>query len=115
MKKRSRLNSLSFFVREIYNLLYRNKFDIYYRSIKREYAQTVDDFFTMFGYQTNRVKVPNVSSRPCFNYVQTIDINIIGAIPNDDMLKLKNIYNSGVTLWKPTATVGDYSGNNAPT
>lgn len=92
----------------------KNKFDIYYRTIKREYAVTVDDFFTMYGYQTNRVKVPNVASRPYFNFVQTIDVNIVGAIPNDDMKRLKDIYNSGVTLWKSTATVGDYSVDNSP-
>ena len=90
----------------------KNKFDIYYRSIKFNYARTVDDFFTMYGYQTNRVKVPNVNSRPCFNYVQTIDINIVGNIPSDDMIRLKQVYNSGVTLWKHTATVGDYSVDN---
>ena len=93
----------------------KNKFDIYYRSIKREYAEMVDDFFTMYGYQTNRLKVPNVSSRPFFNYVQTIDCNIVGGIPSDDMERLKNVYNNGVTLWKHTATVGDYSVDNSPT
>lgn len=92
----------------------KNKFDIYYRTIKKDYAKTIDDYFTMFGYQTNLVKVPNVSARPKFNYIQTIDINIVGAIPNDDMKKLKQIYNSGVTLWKSTATVGDYSADNSP-
>lgn len=92
----------------------KNTFDIYFRSIKPEFAKTVDDFFTMYGYQTNRVKVPNVSSRPYFNYVQTIDVNIIGGIPSDDMERLKLIYNSGVTLWKHVATIGDYSVDNSP-
>lgn len=91
-----------------------NRFDFYMRTIKRNLAETIDDFFTMFGYQVNRLKVPNVSSRPYFNYVQTIDVNIVGDIPNEDMERLKKVYNDGVTLWKPHATIGDYSVDNSP-
>lgn len=91
-----------------------NKFDIYMRMIKREFAEQIDDYFTMFGYAVNRVKKPNLSSRPYFNYVQTQGINLIGSIPNDDMERLKKVYDDGVTLWKPTATVGDYSVDNSP-
>lgn len=91
-----------------------NDFKIMFRKIKPNFARTVDDFFTMYGYQTNRVKVPNVSARPYFNYVQTVDVCIAGGIPNDDMNRLKRMYNEGVTLWKHTATVGDYSVDNSP-
>lgn len=91
-----------------------NKFEYFIQTIKREHAMTIDDFFTMYGYQTNKVKVPNVSSRPYFNYVQTVDVNIVGGIPSDDMQTLKAIYNKGVTLWKSNATVGDYSVDNRP-
>ena len=107
-----------------------NKFDFYYKHIRPELAQTIDDYFTMFGYATNRVKIPNVDARPCFNYVETIDINITGTsvldgkimfgIPNDDMKKLKSIYNSGITLWKhgtdsngKNIVVGDYTLDNS--
>ena len=92
----------------------KNRYDFYWEYIKKEHAETIDNFFTMYGYQTNKLKVPNVSARPYFNYVQTIDINIVGAIPNEDMERLKNVYNSGVTLWKSNATVGDYSVDNSP-
>lgn len=93
-----------------------NRFEIFIRFIKEEYAEMVDSYFTMYGYQTNKVKIPNFSSRPCFNYVETTDINIVGktGIPSDDMVILKNMFNNGVTLWKPTATVGDYSVDNSP-
>lgn len=91
-----------------------NKFDFYCKRIKEDYARTIDDFFTMYGYQTNKVKVPNISSRPCFNYVQTSDVNILGAIPADDMQRLRNVYNNGVTIWKKDVTMGDYSLDNSP-
>lgn len=91
----------------------KNKFESHYEMIKERDAIIVDQFFTMYGYQTNRVKKPNVSSRPYFNYVQTIDVNIKGGIPADDMQELKSVYNNGVTLWKPSATVGNYSVDNS--
>lgn len=89
-----------------------NSFQFYDMSIKKEYAEKIDNFFEMFGYKVNQVKVPNVSDRPYWNYVKTIDINIDGAIPTEDMQKLKNMYNQGVTLWKNGNLVGDYSQNN---
>lgn len=92
----------------------RNKFDFYIRKIKPEHARTIDDYFTMYGYQTNCLKVPNVSSRPYFNYVQTNDCNISGGIPAEDMKRLKDVYNHGVTLWKPSATIGNYAVDNSP-
>ena len=92
-----------------------NKFGFYIQCIKRQYAETVDNFFTMYGYQTNKLKLPNLSSRPFFNYVETVDANIIGAIPADDLRAIKAMFNNGVTLWKPTSTVGNYSVDNSPT
>ena len=91
-----------------------NRFDFYYRKIKRDYAETVDNFFTMYGYQVNKMKVPNVAARPYFNYVQTVDINIVGGIPADDMATLKQIYNKGITLWKTKVDVGNYGVDNRP-
>lgn len=77
-----------------------------------EFAARLDDFFDMFGYKTNLVKVPNVSGRTYWNYVKTIDVNILGDIPADDMVKLKGIYNKGVTIWHIPANVGNYALNN---
>lgn len=91
-----------------------NKFHFYSRKIREDRARMIDEYFTMFGYQTNRVKVPNMSSRPAFNYVQTVNINISGGIPNDDMQRLKRIFNEGVTLWKSAVAVGNYGVQNRP-
>lgn len=91
-----------------------NRFTLYFKHITAEQAHIIDDFFTMYGYQCNMLKVPNVSSRPFFNYVRTVDCNIRGAIPGDDMAKLKSIYNSGVTLWKQHAEIGNYAVDNSP-
>ena len=90
----------------------KNTFHFYKMSIKQEYAKCIDDYFSMFGYQVNSVKTPNITGRRNWNYIKTIDINIIGDVIQDDMQKLKNIFNNGVTLWHNPSTYLDYSQNN---
>lgn len=92
----------------------KNNFFFYPMSIKKEYAVVIDEYFTMFGYKVNRVKVPNKNHRAKFWYTKTIDVNIDGAIPNNDLQEIKQCYNTGITFWKKDATMGDYSVNNDP-
>lgn len=89
-----------------------NTFTIYGMSIKKEYAQIIDGFFDMFGYKVNMVKVPLSDHRPEYWYTKTIDVSIDGDIPKEDMQKIKDCYNRGVTFWKNPANVGDYSVTN---
>ena len=83
-------------------------------SINAQTAKIIDDYFTMYGYATNRVKSTNISSRPHWNYIKTIDATITGSAPADDLRKIENIYNSGITFWKNGNEVGDYSLDNRP-
>ena len=88
--------------------------DFYFRymHISPQYARIIDDFFDVYGYATQRVKVPNISARPQWNYTKTKDCVIVGSLPADDMRKICGIFNSGVTFWKNGANVGNYSLNN---
>lgn len=79
-----------------------------------EYAQIIDEFFNVYGYATNRVKLPNISTRPVWNYVKTRDVSITGSVPVDDMAKIKSIYNNGVTFWHDGTKVGHYELDNTP-
>lgn len=88
-------------------------FFFYLMSIKPEYAKTIDDYFTMFGYKTNRVKIPNKNHRQRFWFTKTIDINIDGAIPNKDMQVIKNCYNNGITFWKNANDINNYTASNS--
>lgn len=90
----------------------KNTFHFYKMSIKQEYAKCIDDYFSMFGYLVNSVKTPNITGRRNWNYIKTIDINITGNIIQEDLQKIKNIFNNGVTLWHNPATYLDYSQNN---
>jgi hypothetical protein len=87
-------------------------FFFYPTTITKEYAQRIDKYFDMYGYKVNTVKKPNLSGRPYWNYVQTIDVNIKGEVPMNDLQKLKSIYNTGVTIWHSGDNIGNYSLNN---
>ena len=81
-------------------------------SIKEEYARIIDNYFSMFGYKVNRVKVPNITGRSNWNYVKTIDCNFDGDIPQTDLNIIKEMFNNGVTLWHNPSTMYDYSQSN---
>ena len=88
----------------------------YYKmSVKYEYAKRCDDFLSMFGYKVNSVKLPNITGRTNWNYVKTVGCNIIGDIPQNDLMKIKSMFNNGVTLWHNPSTFLDYSQSNTIT
>lgn len=89
-------------------------FHTYCRSIKPEFVERLDNFFDMFGYKTNLVKVPNINSRPHWNYVQTESCNIRGKMSQADINKIISIYDRGITFWKNGNEIGDYSLDNRP-
>ena len=89
-----------------------NLFYFYKMSIKKEYAKIIDNYFDMFGYKVNDVKVPNKAHRSRYWYTKTIDINIDGSIPQDDMQKIKNAYNNGITFWRNASEIQNYSLSN---
>lgn len=90
----------------------RNSFFFYQMSIKSEYARVIDNYFSMFGYKVNRVKVPNITGRTNWNYVKTIDCNFDGDIPQKDLQIIKSMFNNGVTLWHNPQTIYNYSNSN---
>lgn len=89
-------------------------FYLKFMSITNQYAMMIDDFFDKYGYAVDRVKVPNISARPHWNYVKTHDCTITGSVPADDMKKICNIFNNGITFWKNGSEVGNYSLDNSP-
>lgn len=88
-------------------------FTVYHMSIKEEYSRIIDNFFSMYGYKTNLVKLPNLNNRNNWNYVKTINCNIVGDIPQKDLQKIKDMYNNGITLWHNPSTFLDYSQTNS--
>lgn len=87
-------------------------FTIYSKRIRQTMMARIDEFFELYGYKTNELKVPNMDSRPHWNFVKTTWANISGNIPADDIVKLKEIFNNGITFWKNPSEVGNYTLNN---
>lgn len=89
--------------------------------IQGQFAKIIDDFFSMYGYKTNRLKVPNRNGRKAWNYVKTCGCNLTGSAPADVTASLVNIYDKGITFWRcidlstgnPFNRVGDYSLDNS--
>lgn len=91
----------------------RNDFHFYDMTIKAEHAKIIDEYFDMFGYKCHRVKVPAKNHRESYWYTKTIDANIVGGIPQDDLQTIKECYNRGITFWKNEEYYRNYSAPNA--
>lgn len=89
-------------------------FQFYYAHIRAEFARIIDDYFNAYGYATHRVKIPNRAIRPHWNYVKTVNVSLTGSVPADDMTKLRQIYDNGVTFWRNGDEVGNYALDNRP-
>ena len=83
--------------------------------ITGEYAQIIDNYFTRFGYATNKIKIPNLGGRPHWNYVKTVSCELIAteSLPGPDAAIIKNAFNRGITFWKQLSEVGDFTLDNS--
>lgn len=81
------------------------------KSIRKSFAEKIDMFFTKYGYRVNKVKVPNLNTRPSWNYLQCSNAYVKGNVPNEDLLEIKSILEHGITFWH-TTDVGNYQLNN---
>ena len=79
--------------------------------LRKEYLKKIDDYFSAFGYHIGEIVQPDLKSRPCWNYVKILHANIAGSIEHDDMVKLRQIFSNGVTIWHVN-DVGNYNLSN---
>lgn len=73
--------------------------------------EKIDTFFDMFGYAVNKVKMPNLQTRQCWNYVQLDTPCIVGSVPVQGMNRIKQAFADGIRLWH-VDEVGDYNKDN---
>ena len=88
-------------------------FTAYKMSIKKENAIIIDKFFDMFGYKVNILKTPSIHTRRYWNYLKTRNCNFTGNIPQEYMVKIKTIFNNGITFWHDPSKMFDYSQTNS--
>lgn len=82
-------------------------------SLRKEQAEGVDGFLSLYGYKRNMLEVPDFSTRYSWNYVQG-DLNLASApVPADAQKELRNIFSRGLRLWHGNY-LGDYTRSNTP-
>lgn len=76
------------------------QFTLQQATLKYEYAQKIDDYFTMYGYKMNKIMYVLLRRRLNFDYIKTIGANVKGStIPNNHLLELINLFDNGITIW----------------
>jgi hypothetical protein len=90
--------------------------DIHYiqKTITYDYAKSIDNFFTMYGYATKKLKKPNIKVRKNFTYTKVKTCVIKGSVPANDLKAISSIYKKGITFWLWPSKIGDYSVDNSP-
>lgn len=88
-------------------------YGFYKMSIKQETARVIDNYFQMYGYKVNRVKVPNLRSRRYWNFIKTIKCNVEGDIPQEDLEKIREICDKGITFWHNNSIMFNYNLTNS--
>ena len=77
-----------------------------------------DSYFTRYGYAVNQVKFPNFildKGRQTFNYIKTNGASIAAKnAPADAVEKMKQIFDSGTTVWLQLGNVGNFGLSNDP-
>lgn len=83
------------------------------KTVRRQYAERIDKYFTMFGYAQKLVAVPNIHARQYFTYIKTNGSCVTGLIPQDDREVIDTIFNRGIRFWTDYTHFEDYTVNNA--
>lgn len=88
--------------------------------VREDFAKSIDDFFTVYGYAVNENKVPNETGRKNYNFVQTENaafransnaLNTMG-VPASAMAAINAMYDEGIWFWHDPATAGDFTDDN---
>ena len=98
-------------------LLYATKtmgFTFYRKCPTYETLERLDNFFDLYGYACNKMKMPNLKTRQYWNYVQLQKPCITGSVPVEGMAIIKAAFARGVRLWH-VDNVGEYTGSNPAT
>lgn len=82
------------------------------KSPSLENLKILDGFFDMYGYKINAVQVPNRATRENWTYIKTVGCHINGNFAVEDVNKIEEIFDKGITFWKNGDSIGNYSLTN---
>jgi hypothetical protein len=113
---------------DIMSQLKQNDIVVYRESIDSETAESIDNFFTFYGYAVKKLKQPGVYNRHYWQYIKTCGCNLHNAdgysdyvnenanystgMSAADMETLEKIFDRGITLWNQDVQIGDYTLDN---
>jgi len=84
-------------------------------SIKRQFAERIDGYFSKFGYAQHVFATPSRYARPHWTYIQTQGCNVTSIhMPSSAVEAICSIYDKGITFWRHPSEVGDYTLDNSP-
>ncbi len=87
-------------------------FVIKIKQVNRDNAESIDSFFSTYGYAQHKIMPVNYTTRPNWNYIKTQNIIVKGDIPTKAIEEISSVFNSGITFWHSPSAVGNYSLNN---
>ena len=79
---------------------------------RAEIAKQIDDYYSVYGYLVNELKVPNIVGRRSWNYVKTNGATVKGKAPAPVLAAVNRLLDGGITFWH-TDDVGNYGLSNA--
>ena len=76
-----------------------NKIMYYKMSVDDRTRSLLAHFWHLYGYSCKQVKIPDLRSRYYYNFIKTVGCNITGNIDYEDLTRMKEIFDNGVTIW----------------
>jgi hypothetical protein len=84
-------------------------FHFYNAHVKLSEAKRIDDFFSVYGYSTHKVKKPNLTGRQYWNFVKTESCAIAGDMPASSKAAIAKIFDGGIFFWHNGDQIGNFS------
>lgn len=81
-------------------------------SIRKQFAERIDKYFTMFGYAHNIVETPNIHVRTRFTFIKTSGSCVSGNIPQDDREIIDTVFDRGIRFWTSYSDFENYDSPN---
>lgn len=93
----------------------KNKYIFREMRVKNEYLEIIDNYFSRFGYKINTVKLPNITGRTYWNYVEIGGTEEIGygEAPSTAMEVINGACRKGVTIWHNHSNIGNFNLTNS--
>ena len=102
----------------VFNMMINNrKIDVIKYTITPQYKRRINNYFKRYGYAFNDYAVPDIYSRHDYNFLKCSVCHLISeTIPREHQDEIKQIFESGITLWhlENGVTPLDYSTPNNP-